>query len=141
MVPALDALVSRWTPLHTAMVAGGYGTVAASIDPYRPRLLGCPVHAATGGWCPGCGSTRAVHELLHGDLAATMAAHPLVIPAVVLLGSLWLAAVVRQVRPTARSFTATDLPVPVVAAIGVAFVGLTIARNAVGLWVPPDQPA
>jgi len=29
----------------------------------------CPIHAVTGFYCPGCGSTRAVKAVLHGDLS------------------------------------------------------------------------
>jgi len=32
----------------------------------------CPLHAATGLWCPGCGATRASYLLLHGDVASAM---------------------------------------------------------------------
>lgn len=28
----------------------------------------CPIHALTGFYCPGCGSTRAVRAVLAGDL-------------------------------------------------------------------------
>ncbi len=30
----------------------------------------CPIHALTGYLCPGCGATRALAALLHGDFAA-----------------------------------------------------------------------
>ena len=30
--------------------------------------ISCPIHAATGFYCPGCGSTRAVKAVLNGDL-------------------------------------------------------------------------
>jgi hypothetical protein len=33
--------------------------------PYYPR---CPFRLLTGLYCPGCGSLRAAHSLLHGDL-------------------------------------------------------------------------
>lgn len=32
----------------------------------------CPLHAWTGLYCPGCGSTRALHQLLHGHLLAAL---------------------------------------------------------------------
>jgi hypothetical protein len=36
---------------------------------FYPR---CPVYLATHWLCPGCGSTRALHALLHGDLGAAL---------------------------------------------------------------------
>ena len=45
----------------------------------------CPLHATTGIYCPGCGSQRAVHSLLHGDIAGVMGHNLLFLPALVLL--------------------------------------------------------
>jgi hypothetical protein len=39
----------------------------------------CPLHALTGYYCPGCGSMRALHHLLHGDLAGALAFNPLLV--------------------------------------------------------------
>jgi hypothetical protein len=39
----------------------------------------CPFHHLTGYWCPGCGSLRATHELLHLHFAAAWALNPLFI--------------------------------------------------------------
>jgi hypothetical protein len=39
-------------------------------DPAEMNLPLCRFHAMTGLNCPGCGATRATHELLHGRLAA-----------------------------------------------------------------------
>lgn len=46
--------------------------MAAVADPTRPGsgLPICPLRALTGLDCPICGSTRMLHTLLHGDLAA-----------------------------------------------------------------------
>lgn len=37
----------------------------------------CPVRRATGRPCPGCGGTRSLVHLVHGDLRGAAAAHPL----------------------------------------------------------------
>ncbi len=47
------------------------------IDPRRSPLPLCGFHNLTGLHCPGCGITRATHELLHGRLASAFDYHPL----------------------------------------------------------------
>jgi hypothetical protein len=37
----------------------------------------CPFRALTGFACPGCGSTRGLHRLLHGDVVAAFRFNPL----------------------------------------------------------------
>ena len=37
----------------------------------------CVFNLLTGMLCPGCGGTRALHALLHGDVAAAFAFNPL----------------------------------------------------------------
>lgn len=39
----------------------------------------CPFHYLTGLYCPGCGSLRAIHQLLHGNLQAAWAMNPLTV--------------------------------------------------------------
>jgi hypothetical protein len=39
-------------------------------DPAKISVPVCTFHALTGLNCPGCGATRATHELLHGRLLA-----------------------------------------------------------------------
>ena len=43
-------------------------TVLYFVNPQKPLLLPCPFKTITGLNCPACGSTRAVHHLLHGRL-------------------------------------------------------------------------
>ena len=45
----------------------------------------CPVRRATGRPCPGCGGTRSLVRLVHGDLRGAAVAHPLGPPLGVLL--------------------------------------------------------
>jgi Protein of unknown function (DUF2752) len=37
----------------------------------------CPFRTLTGFACPGCGSTRGLHRLLHGDVVAAFQFNPL----------------------------------------------------------------
>jgi hypothetical protein len=59
------------------------GVVAAVIFVFDPMRVGifppCQLHKLTGLWCPGCGSTRALHQLLHGNLMMAFRLNPLVI--------------------------------------------------------------
>ncbi len=41
-----------------------------TIDPEMGGFLGCPFRLLTGLLCPGCGSQRALHDLMHLRLSA-----------------------------------------------------------------------
>lgn len=57
------------------------------IDPMTTCLLpACMFHKLTGLYCPGCGSTRALHNLLHGRVTTALRFNALVV-----LGLAWLA--------------------------------------------------
>lgn len=72
----------------TALVIGA-AAILYVLDPARSGLLpGCPFHAMTGLWCPGCGSTRALHQLLHGHIATAFGFNPLAISLLPLVGYL-----------------------------------------------------
>lgn len=46
----------------------------------------CPFHRLTGFYCPGCGSLRAMHQLLHGNLLAALGLNPLMVLSLPFLG-------------------------------------------------------
>ena len=70
----------RVRPAHllaACVVAAGVVLVYA-FDPATSRFFPpCALHALTGLQCPGCGGTRALHELLHGNVAAAFALNPM----------------------------------------------------------------
>jgi len=75
-------MVSR----NRALVAAAGVAVAVGLvmlRAYDPATSGvfppCPVRYLTGWYCPGCGSLRAMHQLLHGNLQAAWAMNPLTI--------------------------------------------------------------
>lgn len=71
------------------VVAGvvGAGTLIWFADPTTPGgiIPPCPTKALLGIDCPGCGMSRAVYSLLHGDLGAALAFNALGVVALVLL--------------------------------------------------------
>lgn len=42
-------------------------------------FIPCPLNYATGFHCPGCGSQRAIHQLLHGNISTAFWLNPLLI--------------------------------------------------------------
>ena len=50
------------------------------LEPGKSTLLPvCPFRLLTGFTCPGCGSTRGMHQLLHGNFAAAFEFNPLLL--------------------------------------------------------------
>lgn len=79
-----------WQAAPTLLLIAGAGATAALLSRLDPNIADnglppCLFHALTGLYCPGCGSTRALHALLHGDLAQAMAMNPLLVVALPVL--------------------------------------------------------
>jgi hypothetical protein len=56
-----------------ALLGVSAGLVLFWFDPSRsPFYPTCQFHRLTGLQCPGCGSLRAMHQLLHGHVAAAL---------------------------------------------------------------------
>ncbi|HEV2402338.1 MAG TPA: DUF2752 domain-containing protein [Candidatus Sulfotelmatobacter sp.] len=63
----------------TALAAGGL-VMLRIFDPATSGVFPpCPLHFFTGLYCPGCGSLRALHALMHGNLQLAWAMNPLTI--------------------------------------------------------------
>ncbi|SHF51583.1 Protein of unknown function [Mariniphaga anaerophila] len=57
------------------------------LDPNKNIIFPrCPFYSLTGFYCPGCGSQRAIHSLLHLNLAGVVQSNLLFIPAVLTIG-------------------------------------------------------
>lgn len=67
------------------VVAGLLAAASAAVilrvfDPAQAAIFPpCPLHFLTGLYCPGCGSLRALHQLLQGNFGAAWAMNPLTI--------------------------------------------------------------
>lgn len=72
---------SPWLLIALAGCTAGAAAVLSRINPNASGSLlpECPLHALTGLYCPGCGSTRALHALLHADVATALSMNPLLV--------------------------------------------------------------
>lgn len=80
--------ISGWIIAFVVVLA--LGVVYTVFDPaetvWMPK---CIVHTLTGLDCPGCGSQRAFHSLLHGDFKGMMQANAflvVIVPILLLIG-------------------------------------------------------
>jgi len=70
----------RLALLTTAALAAVVGVwLLRTFDPNAAGspFPGCMFHAFTGWYCIGCGVTRALHALVHGDVARAFSMNPL----------------------------------------------------------------
>lgn len=130
---------------HTAVLAAAGAAVVAvgilAVDPTDGGAPACPFHAVTGLWCPGCGATRAVWLVLHGDVPGAARHNVLVVPALAVLALRWLhlAAPVATARLPLWLRQPTTAPPVAVVALAVAAVAFAVARNlpALDVLAPP----
>jgi hypothetical protein len=74
--------------IRAVFVVAGLAIVYFILDPSRGLFPKCPFYWLTGYKCPGCGSQRAVHELLHLHFAAAFKENALLVTSIpyILLG-------------------------------------------------------
>lgn len=118
-------------PLAVLGAAAAAAALLTVVDPNQPgHLPGCPFKALTGWDCPGCGSTRALWALVHGDVPRALDHNVLTVLALPVLAIVWLRWTRRRVtgRPGA-----TMLDPRLVRGIAVLFVVFAVVRNLPGV--------
>lgn len=111
------------TPWKTIFLAAAFAALLFFFPPsqfsFYPR---CLFHAVTGWDCPGCGSLRSAHQLLHGNFKMAFALNPLFVLGIPLFAFLAAQPFVRGTRPAtlARTLAQPRLLWPLVA-IAIAF--------------------
>lgn len=96
--------VYHWSPsrrcaLAVVAIAVLFGLVTLFlIDPAGSALYPpCLFHALTGLHCPGCGTLRALHQLLHGNLRTAFRLNPLMVSSLPFVAYWVLSGLVREV--------------------------------------------
>jgi Protein of unknown function (DUF2752) len=87
----------------------------------------CPLHYFTGLYCPGCGSLRAMHALLHGDLRQALAMNSLTVILLPFIGYGLISEIYRHLW--GRPIVGTRLPANWIWALFAVIVLFGIARN------------
>jgi Protein of unknown function (DUF2752) len=87
----------------------------------------CPVHSLTGWYCPGCGSLRAIHQLLHGNLRAAWAMNALTVTLLPFLSYGLVSFLLLELR--GRGLPAPFLRAGWIRALCAAIILFGIARN------------
>lgn len=125
----MTGISSKYVSLAGMLAAIVAAVVALRIlDPATSGVFPpCPLRVLTGWYCPGCGSLRAFHQLLHGNLRNALALNPFAVLASPFLsyGMASHAAFVVRGRHLPRVF----LPAPWIRALCVAIVAFGILRN------------
>lgn len=104
---------------------------AAVLYRWNPATAGfypiCPFFALTGWYCPGCGSLRASHQLLHGNLGAAFDLNPLLVMALPFVA--WEIAARLMGRPGLRTLSSASMSAVWVRAMAVILVAYGFLRN------------
>lgn len=76
--------------LYLALLAAACAVLLLVDDPSRSGWLPeCLFYKTTGYLCYGCGSTRALHALLHGHWLDSLRYNVLLVPTLIWLGTLF----------------------------------------------------
>ncbi|MBN2686252.1 MAG: DUF2752 domain-containing protein [Pontiellaceae bacterium] len=85
--------------LASVVLLGAAAVFIWQMPPEKNALIpSCPVLRYTGFHCSGCGSLRAIHSLLHGDLGRAWTMNPLTVLLIPVLSVLFFDDVIRGRR-------------------------------------------
>lgn len=107
----------------------GLGVIFYSFNPQNSSyFLKCPIHYFTGYLCPGCGSQRAIHELLHLNFKKAFEYNALFVVSVPYI----ISAIALNTKPLSEKFPKTRKllfnPQAILVLLGIAVV-FSVYRN------------
>ena len=138
--PLWGARAAAWlrAPYRRLGIGGAAAavTLVALMSRFPPAeysyLPACPIHGATGLYCPGCGTARALGALLQGDLRAAFDHNVLMVVLLPLFAMIAVLQLISLVRD--NGFRELPLPRWMLAAMLLAMLGFAVARNLPYAW-------
>ena len=129
---ATDQLPERRSPALVAGVFAGLAGLSAWVyyrNPLETTVFpACPFHTMTGGYCPGCGATRASYLIMKGDIGEALHYNALwVIALPFVLWHLVAWAVAELLRPGAATHPRSEPKLGT--AIVAVFLAFMVLRN------------
>lgn len=103
------------------------------VNPCESWIPKCPFYMLTGLYCPGCGSQRALHALLHADITGAWRYNPAMIISIPLLSVLVLCQLFPQKLSRLDKITSSRT---FILFIALSFILWTIVRNLLPLQNP-----
>ncbi|HNU08177.1 MAG TPA: DUF2752 domain-containing protein [Pyrinomonadaceae bacterium] len=124
VLPASQRVISG--VFAAGMMVGGVLLVVK--DPGQSSIFpACPLLSVTGFACPGCGVTRGLHALFHGDVLKALDFNVLIPVYSILLGILLVSLVLAAVRGRGVNFN--RIPPSMIYGVLVLGVAFAILRN------------
>ena len=114
-------------PVAAGLAVAGTLVAAAGSD---DGVALCPFRWCTGGYCPGCGATRAANRLAHGDLQSSWSHHPWVLLAMAQV--VVVAVVAAGLASTRRRRLLRRIAIPLVVANTALLIGIWVVRLSAG---------
>lgn len=114
------AIPNQWPAVATTIAVGTLVFTATGDDGF----VLCPFRRCTGGYCPGCGGTRAVRNLAQGNISGAWTHNPWVV----------LVAVQAVLAAVALAFVAAPRRIPRLRAIAMPLLAINTVML-IAIWI------
>lgn len=102
--------------------------------PFTKLMVPCIFHSVTGLYCPGCGGTRAVSALLHGQIATSFVCHPLVPCTTIVCGWFLISQTVERISGHRIKIGMKYRDVYIWAALGIVIINFIVKNLLLIIW-------
>ena len=126
----MTARSRRVATISVIISAIGLIAIYAAIDPATNHYPRCAFKTLTGLSCPGCGSQRALHALLNGDVREAVRLNALFIIEIPLIGLLLVSQLCENRAPKLRRILGAR---PFILLILATIIIWTVVRNILGI--------